>query len=155
MLGNTRPEVSIVVACYNHAYYLEECLTSIKAQTYPHWRVVVVDDASSDGELIQPIIDRINDARIRLVRHEINRGPSAARNTGIRESSTELFVSVDADDRLDPVYLERLVPAIWNDQTLDCVFPDVRLIGCWTGKQRILLATGRRPNFSQMNKIAP
>jgi protein-tyrosine sulfotransferase len=129
MLDKTPPEISVVVPCYNHAHYLAECLTSIAAQTYPHWKVIVVDDASPDGELMQSVIDQIGEERIRLVRHETNRGLGASRNTGIRESTTDLFVCVDADDKLDPLYLKQLVPVIWNDDTLDCVFPDIHLFG--------------------------
>ncbi|MCZ6595390.1 MAG: glycosyltransferase family A protein, partial [Bacteroidetes bacterium] len=102
-------------------------MTSINAQTYPNFNIIVVDDGSH--KLLEPNFDGIDKTRIRLIRHETNRGPAAARNTAIRESSAALFVGVDADDILDPNFLERLVPVIWNDNTLDCVFPEVRLFG--------------------------
>ena len=127
MSDNNQPEVTIIVPCYNHARYLEQCLTSINAQTYPNFNVIVVDDGSH--KLLEPVVDQVDKARFRLIRHERNRGPAAARNTAIRESSAALFVGVDADDKLDPNFLERLVPVIWNDDTLDCVFPEVRLFG--------------------------
>ncbi|NIR48841.1 glycosyltransferase [candidate division KSB1 bacterium] len=127
MSDKSRPEVTIIVPYYNHARYFEQCLSSIKAQTYPNFSVILVDDCSH--ELLKPAISQNDQPNIRIIRHKINRGPAAARNTGIRASATEIFVCVDADDMIEPTFLERLVSVIWQDDTIDCVFGDVRLFG--------------------------
>ncbi|MCZ6820174.1 MAG: sulfotransferase [Calditrichaeota bacterium] len=127
MSDNTLPEVTIVIPYYNHARYFERCLSTIHAQTYKNFNVIVVDDCSH--KLLAPDTSSNGKSLIRFMKHESNRGPAAARNTGIRESATDIFVVVDADDELHPSFLEKLVPVIWQDETIECVFSDVRLFG--------------------------
>ena len=129
MLDKPHPVVSIIVPCYNQAHYLYECLQSIVEQTYPHWQAIVVDDASPDHEIIERVIKQLGDERIHLIRHDKNRGLAASRNTGIRESSSSLVLSLDADDKLASSCLDSLVPLISNNDSLDCVFPDLLMFG--------------------------
>jgi len=100
-------DVTIVIPCYRHAHYLEECLTSVRAQTHAAWKAIVVDDCSPDEQEIRKVVERFADPRIRIVRHEVNRGLGASRNTGIRASDTELVLPLDSDDRLAPVARRR------------------------------------------------
>jgi glycosyltransferase involved in cell wall biosynthesis len=128
--GHETPlEVTLVIPCYNHAHYLKECLVSLREQTYAHWAAIVVDDYSSDYRAIAPILEELGDERIRVVRHERNRGLGASRNTGIRESDSPLVLPLDADDKLDPRALELLVPEFEKDSGIDCVYPDVMMFG--------------------------
>lgn len=106
-----KPLISVVVPVYNVEDYLQECLDSLLAQTYPNFEVILVDDASTDGSgsLCDGYAER--DSRVRVVHFLENRGPSAARNEGIRRSVREggAFVSfVDSDDRVEPELLEKL-----------------------------------------------
>lgn len=127
MSDNSQPEVTIIIPYYNHARYFEQCMSSVNAQTYRNFSVIVVDDCSH--KLMQPSVSQNGNSNIRIIRHETNRGPAAARNTGIRASSSEIFVCVDADDMIEPTFLERLVEVMREDDTIDCVFGDVRLFG--------------------------
>ena len=129
LTGRPTPLVSIIIPCYNQAHFLRECLESVRAQTIPGWEAIVVDDASPDGPEIEAVISSLDDPRIRLVRHPENRGLAAARNSGIREARAEIVACLDADDLLSEVYLERLLPLMVNDESLDCVFPDVVQFG--------------------------
>jgi glycosyltransferase involved in cell wall biosynthesis len=126
------PLITIVVPCYNYAEYLEECLRSVVAQTYPHWEAVVVDDASTQGD-VAAVVARIGDARIRLVRHAQNQGLAAARNTGIRAGQGELVLPLDADDKLAPAYLETLVPLLTGHPEYTAAFPDFYAFGARDG----------------------
>jgi glycosyltransferase involved in cell wall biosynthesis len=92
-----RPLVSIVIPCFEQARYLGEALESAVRQRYARIEIVVVDDGSHDRP--EDIVSRYPD--VRLIRQE-NRGPSAARNAGIRASRGEFLVFLDADDRLRP-----------------------------------------------------
>lgn len=94
--------VSIIVPVYNRASKIERALRSIEAQTYPHWEVIVIDDGSTDGtpEVVKRIAEK--DRRIRLIRHECNRGAQAARNTGIRAAKGEWIAFLDSDDEWLP-----------------------------------------------------
>jgi glycosyltransferase involved in cell wall biosynthesis len=92
----------------------------------------VVDDASTEGDP-QGIVGRLGDGRIRAVRHDRNRGPAAARNTGIRLGTGALVFPLDADDRLDPRCLERLADVFVEDPAATFAYPDLALFGARTG----------------------
>lgn len=91
------PAVSIIVPAYNVGAYLEQCLDSIKAQTFTDWECIVVDDGSTDGS--DEICERYaaEDSRFRVI-HQTNGGLSAARNTGIAEAKADKISFVDSDD---------------------------------------------------------
>jgi len=86
--------VSVIIPTYNRRDYLQKALESVLAQDHP-LEVIVVDDGSDDGtrEAI-----RIDDERLRYLYQE-NRGPAAARNTGIKHARYELISFLDSDDR--------------------------------------------------------
>ena len=105
------PLISIVVPVYNVEDYLEECVESILAQTYPNIEVVLVDDGSTDG--CPAICDRYaaeND-RVKSV-HRENGGLSAARNTGVKACSGDYVGFIDSDDYISPAFYEALYRAI-------------------------------------------
>ncbi len=127
--GAATARVTVVIPCTNQAQFLEECLKSVQAQTYPHWEAVVVDDGSPDGDDVGRVLERLDDPRVRLVRHEMNRGLGASRNTGIREARTEYVLPLDSNDRITAHCLESLVGVLEADPALDCAYADVRLFG--------------------------
>ena len=77
-----KPLISVIVPVYNVERYMELCLNSLLAQTWPNFEVILVDDASTDrsGQICDAWAAR--DGRIQPVRLQENRGPSAARNEG-------------------------------------------------------------------------
>jgi len=103
------PLISIIVPVYNVERYVSACLESIEAQSYGEIEVIIVDDGSEDRsiEISRKFID--DDERFRLITHDGNKGPSAARNTGIKYSSGKYIIHVDSDDFLAPRAVERLV----------------------------------------------
>lgn len=98
------PAVSVITPAFNAAPYIRETLDSVRAQTFDDWELVVIDDGSTDETVT--IVDDFSrrDARIRLLR-QINRGPAAARNRGMREARGEFLTLLDSDDTWDPHYL--------------------------------------------------
>lgn len=90
------PKVSVIIPAYNQAAYLGSALESVLAQSYHDWEVIVVNDASPDQT--DAVVARYPDPRIRLINHEHNRGLPAARNSGLRAATGELFMLLDADD---------------------------------------------------------
>jgi glycosyltransferase involved in cell wall biosynthesis len=116
------------VPCFNQARFLAECLESVRSQTFAGWEAIVVDDASSEGD-VAGVVRELGDQRIRVTRHETNRGAGASRNTGFRDARTELILPLDCDDRLDPLFLERTVALLRDSAGVDCAFTDFQLFG--------------------------
>ena len=120
----TRPArevfVSVIIPAYNAAATIRETLTSLIAQTWPHWEAIVVDDGSTD---ITADIARgfaAYDARFRVVTQP-NGGESAARNAGIALARFDWLLFLDADDWISPFYLEHMINQLAGDPSLDAV----------------------------------
>ena len=101
--------ISVIVPVYNVEEYLEECLESIKNQTYTNIEVILVNDGSTDGS--REICERFcqKDSRFKLINQE-NQGQSVARNRGVKESVGKFIMFVDSDDVINKNLLEVLLP---------------------------------------------
>lgn len=97
--------VDVIIPCYNGAKYLSFALESVVAQSFDDWRILVVDDGSTDNtsEVTDPYLKRLG-GKIHYIRQE-NRGVSAARNTAIEAATAEFLAFLDADDMWLPCRL--------------------------------------------------
>ena len=96
------PVVSVIIPLYNYEQYVCDAVYSCLEQKYPgKLEIIVVDDCSTDNSVIK-LGQTFSKEQYTLVRHKSNKGYSAAKNTGIRASSGELIVLLDADDMLTP-----------------------------------------------------
>ncbi len=97
------PQVVVATPLFNQGRYLRETVDSVRAQTWPNWRMVIVDDSSTDDsyEQARSILADLEDPRITLLQHE-NSGLGATRNRAIREVPGAHVVCLDADDTLAP-----------------------------------------------------
>jgi hypothetical protein len=100
------PFFSVVVPTYNREQIVCRCIDSVLRQSFEDFELVVVDDHSSDGTITA--LERYDDPRLRLVRHEHNRGITPARHTGVVNSTGTWVVIVDSDWELLPKALERM-----------------------------------------------
>jgi glycosyltransferase involved in cell wall biosynthesis len=120
------PTVSIVTPLHNKGPYIEETIHSVLAQTIGNLEVLVVENHSSDcgPEIVAACAER--DSRVRLIMAPpAVRGPGAARNCGIVEARGEWILFLDADDLLEPDYLERRLSVLNS-------YPDAKIIaGPW------------------------
>ncbi|MCF2949655.1 glycosyltransferase [Paraglaciecola aquimarina] len=89
------PIISVVIPMYNVEKYIEQCIQSVLAQTFKNFEIICVDDGCTDNTLAK--LNAFTDQRIKLVR-QVNRGLSAARNTGISNSKGVYVALLDADD---------------------------------------------------------
>ena len=96
-----KPMLSIIMANYNRARYIEQAIESVLNQTFKDWELIIVEDCSADNSL-EIINQYLNDKRIRLIQHEHNRGYTAALKTGIANVRSEYFGILDSDDCLMP-----------------------------------------------------
>lgn len=101
------PAISIIVPVFNKEQYLPRCLDSILTQTFSDFEVLLVDDGSVDASRVICDEYSLKDSRIRVF-HKANGGVSSARNMGISFAEGEYLVFVDADDYLEPMFLNTL-----------------------------------------------
>jgi len=99
------PIVSIIVPTYNRSNLVVRAIKSVLAQSFADFEVIVVDDASTDDT--QQRIAELKDPRIKIIRHEKNKGAPAARNSGIKASQGEYIGFLDDDDEWLPDKLEK------------------------------------------------
>lgn len=101
--------VSVIIPMYRAEKWIETAIKSIENQSWKNWELLLVDDGSPDrcGEIGREWAQK--DKRIRVVYHETNKGISAARNTGIRESKGEYIAFLDADDYAETDYIEKMI----------------------------------------------
>jgi glycosyltransferase involved in cell wall biosynthesis len=104
------PAVSVVVPVYNRARTLARALSSILAQTFPDFELIVVDDGSTDDSA--GVAEGFGDSRIRVLRHPENRGVAAARNTGIGAARGNYVAFLDSDDEWLPEKLKIQIDAL-------------------------------------------
>lgn len=104
------PTVSVIIPTYNRADVLPRAIDSALDQTLSDVEVIVVDDASTDHT--ESVVTSYDDPRVTYLSHETNQGGSAARNTGIAESSGDYIALLDSDDEWAPTKLQRQVETI-------------------------------------------
>lgn len=98
-----RPLVSVIVGVYNKARFVDDCLRSVMAQTYPSWELLVVDDASTDGSLAEVEKTLSGESRACVIRRRENSGhPGIVRNQALRRAKGKYVAFLDADDCWKP-----------------------------------------------------
>lgn len=112
--------VSVVVLVYNIEKYLEKCMDSLVSQTYNKFKIIVINDGSTDNSL--DILNKYKKKYSRLIDiYSIpNGGRSNARNIGISKVKTEFFTFVDGDDYLDKDYLKLLMSKSKDSDIVVC-----------------------------------
>jgi alpha-1,3-rhamnosyltransferase len=127
------PLVSIAIPAYRHAHFIEACLESVCAQTYPELEIVVLDDGSPDDtyEVARRFLDNHRDRFRRIVvEHHENRGVSANSNACIAACTGEWVHLLGSDDLLHPEKVARIQQAIaeWQTPGLALVHADADFV---------------------------
>lgn len=102
------PKVSVIVPNFNYESYLGACISSVLAQSYTDFELLVVDDGSTDGSV--KIAQGFTDPRVQVIRQD-NAGVSAARNRGVKSARGLWLAFLDADDMWTPDSLKTRVEA--------------------------------------------
>jgi len=100
------PSFSVIIPLYNKEKFVEKTLQSVLSQTFDDYEIIVVDDCSTDKSL--DIVTNFKADKLKIIKHQNNKGLSAARNTGIKNASSEYIAFIDADDTWEPFFLEKI-----------------------------------------------
>jgi len=111
-MADEKPTVSVVIPTYNRAHLIGMSIQSVLDQTYQDFEIIVVDDGSTDN--IEEVVRSFSDPRIKYVKHQENRGGSAARNTGIELAKGEFIAFQDSDDEWFPEKLAKQMKVFEN-----------------------------------------
>ena len=116
--------ISVVVTCYNHENYIEQCLRSIFNQTYRNIELIVLDDGSTDSsnKIIQEVLT--DSPFVTTFESHKNIGVVRTRNKGLNLLNGDYFLFVDSDDFLDDRCVEELYDCAINHQA-DIVYCDL------------------------------
>lgn len=116
--------ISVVVTCYNHENYIEQCLRSIFNQTYRNIELIVLDDGSTDSsnQIIREVLK--DSPFVTIFESHKNIGVVRTRNKGLNLLNGDYFLFVDSDDFLDDRYVEELFDCAINHQA-DIVYCDL------------------------------
>lgn len=102
-----KPAVSIIVAVYNSAEFLDRCIDSIKKQSFEYWECLLIDDGSTDSSGKMCDDYACSDSRFRVF-HKENGGVGSARQLGLDNAFGEYITHIDSDDWVEPDMLESL-----------------------------------------------
>jgi glycosyltransferase involved in cell wall biosynthesis len=97
---NRSPKVSVILPVYNREHMVRDAIASVLHQSMTDFELIVVDDGSTDQTA--EIVDGVDDTRVRLVRHECNRGIPSARNSGLKAATGQYIAWLDSDDLARP-----------------------------------------------------
>lgn len=125
------PIVSVIIPCFNQGRYLADALRTVRAQTLQDTDIIVVDDGSSDPDSLAALAS-LEDRIDTLIRTD-NRGVISARNTAIEAARGRYILPLDADDTIEPSYLERAVAELEKNPTLGIVYCKADFFGARTG----------------------
>lgn len=115
-----RARVGVVIPCYNHGAYLDDAVNSVLAQTYADCEIVVVDDGSTDPAT-NARLQCYDKPRTRIISIP-NGGLPAARNRGIAALQTEYILTLDADDRFAPTFVEKAIAMLDADSAVTALY---------------------------------
>ena len=105
---NKHPKVSVIIPVWNPGDGIRRCVASLRNQTLRDIDLIFVDDCGSDGAMDVVRAAAAEDPRIRIITNAENMGAGLSRNAGIDVARGEYLSFVDADDYINPIFLERL-----------------------------------------------
>jgi glycosyltransferase involved in cell wall biosynthesis len=120
------PLVSVIIPAYNSSEYIAETISSVLAQTYQNFEIIVINDGSKDVDQLETVLSKFGGRIVYLSRE--NGGPGAARNTGIEVAKGELIGFLDGDDIWLPLFLEDSVRLL-KENRWDMIYSDSLMFG--------------------------
>lgn len=123
---NNSTKISVVCPSYNHAKYVGGFLQSMLAQDDPRWELIIIDDCSTDDNVLQ--IKKITDPRIRVIVRTYNRGVAAGMTEGVALASAEIIAFMASDDLAHPKYISSLIASFQANPRAVAVYASLERI---------------------------
>jgi UDP-glucose 4-epimerase len=138
----SKEPVTVVITTYNAGIFLKEAVQSVFKQSYAFWKLIIIDDASTD-ESINSIHDELLDPRVQLIVNPQNVGQTESLNIALSWVTTSFMIQLDSDDWLDPDTLKVLA------EEAEHIQEDVAVIGgniklLWVDRQGMILKSSIR-----------
>ena len=144
-----KPLVSVITPCFNSHSTIVETIQSVRNQSYKNIEHIVIDDGST-----QPIKNVIQDylSNINFLQQD-NMGVSVARNNAVQHACGEILIFLDADDLIDPTYVEKVVQSF-------VLQPDIAMVACYVSeigrsKNKIKIQPFCQESFYYHNNLFP
>ncbi len=120
------PRISVLMATYNNASYIGECIDSVLSQTFDDFEFIVVNDASTDNTNV--ILQQYTDPRLRILQNSVNLKLSASLNRGLEIAEGDYIARIDSDDICMSDRFEKQVAFLESHQEIGAVGTQVRNI---------------------------
>lgn len=147
------PLVSIVVPCYNHGSYIQECIKSIIDQDYDAIELIIIDDGSSDDS-VSKIQEMVAACEVRFVRFEFRTRPNVGLcntlNEAVKWCSGEFYSAIASDDLMLPKKTSSQVNYLLSDDACIAVFSGVQIISSDGRRVRGLPGTDKNYKFKDI-----
>lgn len=122
-----KPDLSVVMGCYNNALTIKEAVDSILQQTFSNFEFFIIDDCSTDDTIA--IIEKYNDPRIHIIKNKTNQGLGYSLSLGVALSRGEYIARMDADDVSFPSRFEKQIAYLREHRDVICVGTGAKKIG--------------------------
>ena len=153
-ISHNQPLVSVLIACYNHERYIEECLESVLSQSYPNIELLVVDDGSEDDSVA--IIQRLQKHHEFNFIAQHNKGLPATLNAMLRRSQGSLIAPFGSDDAMLPKRIATQVAYLQNKPEVGICAGNVELIDALgRPRPRQIRGPARRMDFNSAFMDSP
>ncbi|MEO7274736.1 MAG: glycosyltransferase [Vicinamibacterales bacterium] len=129
------PRLAIVIPCYDHGEFLLEAIASVEREVSVPYELIVVNDGSRDRHTVE-VLGCLRQAGYRIVDQD-QRGLAAARNRGVRDAHCEIYLPLDADNRLRPGFVEAALEVLARDRSVMAVYGDRTESGMRSGRVRV------------------
>ncbi len=122
-----KPLVSVIIPCYNYGKFIKGAIESVLAQTFQRFEIIVINDGSTQ-ELTKDVLRNLCYEKTTII-HQVNQGLSQTRNNGAFMATGKYICYLDADDLIEPTYLEKTLSLLESDESLGSCYSWVQCFG--------------------------
>lgn len=148
-----QPLVSVIIPCYNHEKFIQDCIQSVINQTYENIELIIIDDGSSDGS-VEKIEEMMGLCKARFTnfefRHRPNKGLCGTLNEALEWCNGEFYSALASDDIIHIDKISIQVNYMKKDSTLLAVFGGVEIIDQNNNSIKCAIPSKRKLTFKNL-----